>query len=185
MTTDELEAHLDGQAETQTLDFKASCPWDALRFAKDILAFSNVRDGGLIVIGVTHETFAREGIQIASYADPHVNFGIEFPKDRNDTVYAVIRIEPFNQVPTICRKDGVDTQAGAIYYRNINRRIESSRVSNYHDMREIIEAATIRMMRRMQTIGFAPTSQDKPGPEQEDSTAKNARKEFLDELGGL
>lgn len=192
MTTDELEAHLDGQAETQNLDFKSSCPWDVRRFARDILAFSNVRDGGLIIIGVADGTFAREGIadedrttysidvmrdQMTSYADPHTNFRTEFPSDRNGLVYGVIRIEPFESVPIICRRDSEDTQAGAIYYRNLNRRMESARISNYHDMRELVEIATVRMMRRLQKQGFAPAAE---APQAQDVQAAYAA-----ELGGL
>jgi predicted HTH transcriptional regulator len=192
MTTDELEAHLDGQAETQNLDFKSSCPWDVKRFAKDILAFSNVRDGGLIIVGVVDGTFAREGIsdehratykidvmrdQMTSYADPHTNFSIEFPADRNGLVYGAIRIEPFDSVPTICRRDSHDTQAGAIYYRNLNRRMESAHISNYHDMRELIETATVHMMRRMQKQGF--------GPAVEVQQAQDAKVAYEKELGGL
>jgi predicted HTH transcriptional regulator len=96
MTTDELELYLQGQAESQTLDYKAAMPWGALSFAKDILAFSNVQDGGRIIIGIEDGTFVRQGIteaqrnsykidimrdQMASFSDPHVNFSVEFPLD--------------------------------------------------------------------------------------------------------
>jgi hypothetical protein len=42
---------LEAQAESQTLEFKAACNWDISRMAKDILALSNVQDGGVIIIG--------------------------------------------------------------------------------------------------------------------------------------
>jgi predicted HTH transcriptional regulator len=55
MTTEQLEILLEAGAETQSLDYKASCPWDKNSFVKDFLAMANVRYGGHIVIGVDEE----------------------------------------------------------------------------------------------------------------------------------
>jgi predicted HTH transcriptional regulator len=198
MTTDELEALLEGQGETQNLDFKACSPWDVTSFAKDILAFSNVQDGGTIIIGIEDGTLARQGTdertrggykidimrdQMTAYADPHVVFSVDFPIDRQGLQYVCIRIEPFSEIPVLCRRDSADTQAGALYYRNRNRRMESAKVSNSYDMREIIENATVLMMRRMQRIGFGVD-----GSATVDATEleKTRDQEVLDaELGGL
>jgi predicted HTH transcriptional regulator len=170
MNTEELELHLQGQAEAPTLDFKAATLWDATRFAKDILAFSNVQDGGTIIIGIEDGTFNRQGINDAqresynvdimtSFADPHVNFSVTLPVDSDGRQYACIRIEPFQEIPVICRKDSADTRAGVIYYRNRNRRVESASVSNSYDMREIIELATVRLMQKKERAGFSIISQ--------------------------
>lgn len=117
MTTEELEEKLEGGTETQTIEFKEACEWDEKIFAKDILVLSNVQDGGYIIIGVkelNNGTFEREGIsatqkasykidemkdQLTKYADPHVNFIVNFPKDRNGKEYAVIRVFQFEEVP--------------------------------------------------------------------------------------
>lgn len=169
MKTEELEALLEGGSETQTIEFKTSCSWDVVTFAKDILAMSNVRDGGYIIIGVENKTFVRKGTtskqqgtfevdimrdQMAPYADPHVNFFVDFPKDQNGVEYVVIRVLPFDEIPIICRKDSRDTKAGTIYYRNRNRRVESAAVSNSYDMREIIKMATVRMMQKEKEFGL-------------------------------
>jgi predicted HTH transcriptional regulator len=186
MTADELEALLEGQAETQSLEFKAGCNWEVTKLAKDILALSNVQDGGFIIIGVEDGTFVRQGVtpeqkntfnvdimrdQMAAYADPHVNFSVLYPMDRQGTEYVVIKVSQFDEVPVICRRDSNDTRAGVIYYRNRNRRMESAPVSNSYDLRDIIQLATVRMMQKMRTFGFeaAPTGSDR----------------FDDELGGL
>ena len=202
MNTDELEARLEGQAETQSLEFKAASPWDVTKLAKDIIALANVQDGGLIIIGVEDGTFVRQGVppeqsstfrlevmkdQMAAYADPHINFSVEFPQDRDGRLYVVIRVLPFEEIPVICKRDSQETQAGTIYYRNRNRRVESARVSNSYDMRDIIEVATVRMMERKRRLGFtisaqpsSPTISERARP-----TSSIDSNKFDEELDGL
>jgi predicted HTH transcriptional regulator len=199
MNTEELEQHLQGRAESPTLDFKAAMLWDAACFAKDILAFSNVQDGGTIIVGIEDGTFNRQGItetqrksykidimrdQMTSFADPHVNFSVDFPLDKDGKQYACLRIEPFEEIPVICRKDSVDTRAGVIYYRNKNRRVESAAVSNSYDMREIIEVATVRMMQKKQRVGFSVDSKTMNHQSESEAIAR-ARAELNQELEGL
>jgi len=186
MTTQELEEKLEGATETQTVEFKDSCSWDKVTFAKDILALSNVQDGGYIIIGVEDKSFVRKGIattqketyeidvmrdQMAIFADPHVNFTLDFPKDRNGREYGVIRVFQFEEVPVICRKDSLDTKAGTVYYRNKNRRAESAPVSNSYDMRDIIHLAVIRTMQRKIELGF--------------TVSPSVKNKLDDELNGL
>lgn len=186
MTTQELEEKLEGGAETQRIEFKSACKWSVNVLAKDILALSNVQDGGYIIVGVEDETFKRQGVtgeeedtykidvmrdQMSPYADPHVNFIVEFPKDKNDLMYVVIRVFQFEEVPVICSKNSADTRKGIIYYRNKNRRIESAPVSNSYDMRDIIELATIKMMQRKIEVGF--------------TVEASVKKKLDDELEGL
>jgi predicted HTH transcriptional regulator len=201
MNTEELETHLQGQAEAPTLDFKTAGAWDVSQYAKDILAFSNVQDGGFIIIGIEDGTFIRQGItsaqrdsykidimrdQMTSFADPHVNFSVDFPTDHNGKQYACLRIEPFEEIPVICRKDSSDTRAGVIYYRNRNRRVESASVSNSYDMREIIEVATVRMMQKKQRAGFSiESSHTKRQDEIDAEEVAYARAKLDTELEGL
>jgi predicted HTH transcriptional regulator len=199
MNTEELEIHIQGQAESPTLDFKGATPWDVARFAKDILAFSNVQDGGTIIIGIEDGTFVRHGIteahrhsykidimrdQMTSFADPHVNFSVDFPMDKDGKQYACIRIEPFEEIPVICRKDSADTRAGVIYYRNRNRRVESASVSNSYDMRELVEVATVRMMQKKRRAGFSVNSGTMNDPSESEALAR-ARARLDEELEGL
>jgi predicted HTH transcriptional regulator len=186
MDTDELESILEGHAETPSVEFKGACSWNVSWLAKDILALSNVQDGGVIIIGVEDDTFKRQGVheaqrqsfkvemmrdQMAAFADPHVNFVVEFPSDIGGNTYVVIRVQTFEEIPVICRKDSKETQAGKIYYRNKNRRVESAPVSNSYDMRDLVEIATVRMMQRKHRFGYVVTAASK--------------QKFDEELGGL
>ena len=174
ITTDELEAKLTGGVETPTLEVKAACLWSAPLLAKDILAMSNVRDGGYIIIGVEDATFRRQGItpeqkasyhldtmrdQMAKYADPRVVFTVEFPRDKNDFEFSVIRVLPFDEVPVICAVENDELRRGIVYYRNTNAKVESAPVSNANDMRDIMMTAAQRMMRRLQEAGFTVQEQ--------------------------
>ncbi|MCM8760414.1 MAG: ATP-binding protein [Candidatus Omnitrophica bacterium] len=69
MTTEELEEKLEGGTETPSIEFKEACKWDDKTFdktfAKDILAMSNIQDGGFIIVGIKelkNGSFEREGI---------------------------------------------------------------------------------------------------------------------------
>lgn len=188
MTIEEFESLLESGIETQGLDFKSAYNWDINAFAKDILAMSNVRDGGYIIIGVeeVNNNYERTGTtedqrrtynidimkdQMSNYVDPYVDFEVSFPIDRSNLQYVLILVKEFRDVPVICRRNSRDTNAGVIYYRNRNRRPESAPVSNSYDMREIIELATVKLMRRMREQGFSVEDYDE--------------KSFDDELEGL
>lgn len=174
MTVAELEQKLEGAAETQRLEFKGACRWNVNTYAKDILALANVQDGGEIVVGVENESFRRQGVtsddrdsyrvdlmrdQMARFADPHVIFNVEFASDSGGLQFVVIRVRQFDDIPVICRCDdgSAGTRAGALYYRNLNRRSESAPVSNSYDMRAIIESAAIRMSQRWNRLGLKAT----------------------------
>lgn len=165
-----LEARLEGGEETQSFDVKGPMPWSDASLAKDILAMANVRDGGTILIGVHDKTFAREGVdqetrrtydvdvmrdQMTKYADPHVIFGVDFPTDGQGRTYVAIEVEPFREIPVICRVDShkAGLKRGTIYYRNSNRRPESAPVSNSYDMRDIVTVAAARTRRRLDELG--------------------------------
>jgi hypothetical protein len=94
--------------------------------------------------------------QIAPFADPRVIFSRQILEDAAGLQYVVIEVEPFEEIPVICARDGSDVSEGVIYYRSRARRPESARVSRSEDMREIVESAIARRSRQLQRIGFAP-----------------------------
>ena len=172
MKITELEKLIEGQREHPGLDFKAACVWDVKKLTKDILAMSNLPDGGYIVIGVEEidNSFSKSGVdenvkntyildemkdQVSKYADPMVDFEVYFPKDSEGLIYVVIKVFSFRETPTICKRDlDKELKASTIYYRNTNRRVESAAVSNVNDLRDIIELAAVRLMQRRRSFGF-------------------------------
>jgi predicted HTH transcriptional regulator len=189
MTTKELEELLEGGIETPHLDYKGPCVWD-ITFVKDILAMANIEGGGRIIIGVAEKGvgYERVGItekeaatfdydimrdQFASFASPHVTFSLAFPRDRNDLQFAVITVDEFDETPVICIKanEKAGTKAPVIYYRNTDRRVESGPISNYHDLRNLLERSTIKIRAHWKQIGLSATD--------------NINKALDDELGNL
>ncbi|MGN7864397.1 AlbA family DNA-binding domain-containing protein [Chryseobacterium sp. 22458] len=178
MKTEELEHLLEGRKEHPSLDFKAACFWDVKKLTRDILAMSNLPDGGHIVIGVEEvdNSFVRKGVesqhcntfildemkdQVGKYADPMVDFDVHIVEDVNGLKYVVIKVYSFRETPTICKRDlDKELRASTIYYRNTNRRVESAAVSNVNDLRDIIELAAVRLMQRRQSFGFIVPDND-------------------------
>ena len=177
MTTEEFEHLIEGATESQRLDFKGSCNWDVTKFAKDILALSNLRDGGYIVIGITQSEnrIIREGIkgehkktfnldimkdQMSEFADPIVDFDLKFVSDKETYEFAVIIVREFRELPVICKKDSNETSRGSIYYRSSHRRPESASISNSYDMRQVLELAALKMMRRWSHLALLAPRQD-------------------------
>lgn len=176
MNIAELESLLEGGTETQRVDFKESCSWDRDSFSKDILAFSNVRGGGYIIIGIREidNGIERQGIsdehletydcetmldQLSSFADPRIDIRLDQVEDvNNNKKYLIIIIKEFQDIPVICKREGSETHKGVIYYRNSNRRPESAPISNSSDMRDIIELAAIKMIKKYRELGLTPES---------------------------
>ena len=170
MTWDELKSKLEGGIETQTFEVKGACDWNVKSLAKDILAMSNVQDGGTIIIGVQDGTFALQGVtqaqkdsyridtmksQMMNYADPHVNFKVEIIPDTDGKEYVAITVFPFEEVPVICKSGaGGGVNVGVLYYRNKNGTVQSAPISNAYDMRDVITTATVKMMQKLKKVGL-------------------------------
>lgn len=177
MSTEEIEDLLQGAQESDNLEFKGAMSWD-ISLVKDILAMANVQDGGRIIVGIEDETLARQGLsqeqldsfvpdimmdKVGSFADPHVSFSVQKVCDTGGLHFVIITVAPFERTPVICAKDGGarnELQRGSIYYRSKTGRPQSSRVGNANDMRDIIERATIQVMRHFQDLGLAAKAID-------------------------
>jgi len=161
--------------EGRSLEFKRSTPWADREFkakiAKSILAFSNVRDGGRIVVGIEQKAdggFHPAGMKIehldtwsyddvASYvsefADPFVEFSLE-NIDIDSKTFLLITISEFRELPVICKKDGNSRlRKGAIYTRTY-RMPESAEVPSQTELREILDIATEKRIRLFHGMVF-------------------------------
>jgi len=153
--------------EERFLDYKESVAWAdyKLKIAKTALGMANLRDGGTIIIGVCEEngkfiargikeehltTYNQDDVQafVNSYADPYVRIELHQVEDSKLKFLAIV-IHEFEEVPVICRKDGGNgtLRKGAIYTRSY-RMPETCEVPSQTEMREIIEIATERGIKR-------------------------------------
>ncbi|MDW7681353.1 MAG: ATP-binding protein, partial [bacterium] len=171
MIDEELIQFIIKGREERNLEYKGPIKWiDAqvkARITKTILAMSNLKDGGAIVVGVEQQgerfipvgldnktlaTFKQDEISayVNEYADPFVEIKvshIEYLKMK----FVVIQINEFLELPVICKKDGIDNlRKGAVYIRP-RRKIETVEVPGQVEMREILENATEKLIRKFRS----------------------------------
>ena len=157
---EEIRGYLEGGHEQRGVDFKGPCECDADSLAKDIMAMSNIQDGGVIIIGVQQEpgekplcvgmsedqlkTYNEDQLKdrVGLYADPYVEFVLD-PATLDGKKLILIKVREFEEFPVICKKqhDDKELRKGAIYFRTRTRRPESAEVSTSQEMREIVDMA--------------------------------------------
>jgi len=182
-----LEFHIQHRKEERYLEYKCSMMWTGddttkVKVAKAMMAMSNLRNGGVIVIGMKEirrgvwepddmsaqqvTSFSHDDIAqwVNDYAVPAVQFTVEpFASDKNQ--FVIIQVREFDSAPTVCRKQkslggGDALKLGAIYYRS-NRKNESAPISSEEDMRELIGLAVgkgvAREVRWLHELGLVGT----------------------------
>jgi hypothetical protein len=123
--------------EERNLEYKGPVQWAdhdvKARLTKCILALSNIRDGGAIVMGVEQdeESFVAVGLEAAhrdsfkqneiaryvnNYADPYAEIRVSRVQ-LNEKDFVVIQVREFDEVPVVCRRNGIGLREGAIYTR--------------------------------------------------------------------
>jgi hypothetical protein len=151
------------------------------RVVRAVLGMANRRDGGYVILGVvdsggelTPEGLAEDELQtwtydhvadsLATYADPSVQFSVTTPSIDSKT-FVAIHVTEFGEVPVLCKKDYnreaiAVLREGALYVRS-RRKPETIEVSTYSDMRDLVELATDkslrRFMERAQSAGLLPS----------------------------
>jgi len=172
--------------EERYLEYKRSMIWAGndttkVKIAKAMMAMANLRNGGVIVVGMQETTrgvwvpeimtpqqiasFTQDDVAqwVNDYATPAIQFSI-VTLPLNGKEFIVIQVQEFDTSPVICRKQkiagGETLEAGAIYYRS-NRKIETAPISSDEDSRELIGLAVdkgiSRHVSRLHRLGLIPT----------------------------
>jgi len=178
-TPTELIRFIEAAGESSNVDAKGPIAWDggeaSAALTKDILAFANSRDGGVIVIGKVEaaegifelrgvsaaEASSFETTKVATWVNnrcaPPVSV-VCYRVQHDDKEFIVITVAEFHDVPVICTKQfeltgkpaKVLLRNGTIYVRTSNA--ESAPITSIEDLRALIGLATTKRADQMLTM---------------------------------
>jgi predicted HTH transcriptional regulator len=156
--------------ESQDIDFKESVRWPDIQWkvTKSALGMGNLRDGGIIIVGVSQRNgkWTVSGItnshlqtydpdvmvdQITKYVSPNVDLDI-VTVEYDEKIFVAIRVREFTETPLVCKKSGPagsDLLEGAIYIRPLAGRPRTTRIKNAGDLHDLLELAAEKRARRM------------------------------------
>jgi predicted HTH transcriptional regulator len=168
---------IDLPAELAAVEFKAGQAFSDLQYkiTKTSMGMANLRDGGLIIIGVAQNedrSFLVEGVSEASvatyvqetvyefinrFASPPVELRVA-PFEHVDKQFVVIAISPFERTPVVCRRntpDGVaksDQMYVGDFFVRTGDRVGTSIVTSAQMMSDLLELATSRRYSEMSRL---------------------------------
>jgi hypothetical protein len=162
-------AALDVCQESQDVDFKESATYQAIKLhlVHTSLGMGNLRDGGLIVIGVSQrgETWDLTGIsatdlasydvddvvaQINSYVSPSVDIDVVTTVS-DGKQFLVLGVREFRDIPLVARKNGPDGSGvfkGRMYVRPPGM-ARTTVVTDANQMHELLELAAEKRAKRI------------------------------------
>jgi predicted HTH transcriptional regulator len=182
--------------ESRGVEFKESATWDDLQFKiiRTALAMANLRDGGIVVIGVgergeqwhlggiSESDFATYDSDVISdaihkFASPAVKCTL-VSVEHDGQRFLTLQVLEFTDMPIVCRRDGGrpndNLREGALYVRPTGGKARTEEVRSADDMREVLDLAVDKRVKefleRTRRLGL-----ESPQP----------RKSFDEELGGL
>lgn len=87
---------------------------------------------------------------LARYVDPYVTFDSAI-LEWGGMKFVIIRVQEFDSIPVLCKKDyqGI-LREGACYVRT-RRKPETAEIANQTEMRELLDLATTKGIRRVMT----------------------------------
>jgi predicted HTH transcriptional regulator len=153
--------------ESQAVEFAESQPWETLRWkiTRTCLAMGNLRDGGIILIGVSQrrKKWSLNGVrkahlqtydvdkmnsQVNEYVSPHVDLTIVSHAWERKS-FVVVATKEFDEMPLVCKKsretEGLDQ--GAVYIRPSGVP-QTTRVMNAQQMHDLLELAAEKRSRQ-------------------------------------
>jgi len=155
--------------ERRNVEFKQSTAWEGAewkaKIVKAVLGLSNVRDGGWIVIGIPRKadgSYELSGMEaahlitydedtlnsnVAVYADPYAKLSLDKVNvDGKD--FVVIGVKEFDEIPVICKKNGLEKLRKGVIYTRSYRIPETVEMPSQTEMREVVEMATDKAARK-------------------------------------
>jgi hypothetical protein len=164
---DDFAALVTNGREERSLEYKRSMNWaeplTKAKVVKSTLAMANLRDGGTIVFGLEEQNDAyvsagmtREdydsfnqddtSVEVNNFADPFVEL-VLLKQEFEGKLFVGIHVREFQELPVICRRDGLERlRVGAIYVRP-RRKHETVEVPSQVEMREILDLALEKKVR--------------------------------------
>jgi hypothetical protein len=171
MYTPDLESYISHGHEERNLEYKQSMSWNDAdsrgNLIKRIMSMANIRDGGVVVVGMREDgdIYTPEGVQddhlstfrgdnistdVNEYASPFVELSVDNVLYETKP-FVVIQVREFAEMPVVCRKTGpAGLREGALYTRS-HRKPETVEVSSEPEMREILELAVDKGIRKLFT----------------------------------
>ena len=194
--------------EQSGVEFKGPGPFNSKhllgKVMRAMIAMANHRDGGYVVLGVDEpkeqliltglsqehrDTWAYSTLadKLSSYADPAVTF-ILSELLYQDRLFLILEVDEFADLPILCKKrydsdlmkDGKKDlllREGACYVRS-RYKPESAEVRGQTEMRELLDLATVKALRRC----LSATSE--AGGEVRFPTERPAKDQFEEQLHG-
>ena len=170
ITDDKIRELIAIGGESRNLDYKGPFSWSSvskdekIKIAKDVLAFANARDGGVILIGVDDATGELLGLSdeqfssfdqtkfndfVQVYTDPRHTSNI-YRRELDGKKIVVIEIPEFVDVPIVCRQEATSSadphktylRKAALYKRT--DKATSEAIDDADELRELLNRALLR-----------------------------------------
>ena len=202
MSDSELWELVSHGREERNLEYKRSMSWHEpetkAKITKSVMAMANIPDGGTIIIGMEKEgelylargmevedarSFQQDDVMehVNEWADPYVELTVKLLRD-DAKEFACIQVREFDQLPVVCKKDGIGGLKRGAFYARSRRKYETAQVGSQSAMREILELAVDKAVdketRRLRERGLIHEVQ-LMAPSEAD------RKAFDEQSGGL
>ncbi len=198
---DRVRAALERCQESQDIDLKESAAWEDLqwRITHAALGMGNLRDGGIIIVGVSQRStsWERSGISdehlatydadriidhVNSYVSPYVDIDVVI-HDHEGKPFLALYVHELRDTPLVCKKNGPSgskLQEGCVYVRPLGM-ARTSKITNATQMHELLELAAEKRARRLletwERVGIGAAAKAR--------IEKADREKFDAELGGL